>query len=297
MPAHTEQPSDQLIKLKLFLEKVKTEFILDNPDLSSWISDRNFSIESVSAVPEENKIHTKSVESELFAKLDTSSDRNADLATSISQEEYNSIIAKMIQLLQLPPGQLEEDSELYLEQQLSDILGIDVVATLDEHKLLYSTGTMQAEPHLKRSPTDSLAKHENLHEAGINTNRSKFGWFTTLQDFSQEVIDAEKYYISVPLYYYPDWNQNSSELKSWYRLRKIVVINPSEQIAVVGVVGNIGPNIVGRKQFGGSPELIQAGKIWSPHSAGKVLILFVDDPQNTVPLGPINFNQLFRNQS
>jgi hypothetical protein len=296
MPAIIQQPSDQLIKLKLFLEKSKTEFIADNPDLASWISDRNFTVHSISALPEEtdSSTVTSTVDSELLAKLDTSKDKNAGLASSISQEEYNSIMEKIVQLLQLPPGQLEEDSELYLEQQLSDILGFDLVATLDNHKLLYSTGIMQAEPHLKRSPTDTLSKHDNLHEAGMNSNRSKFGWFATSQELSKEIIESEKYHVSIPLYFYPDWAEKSKELKSWYKFRKIVIINPAEQIAVVGVIGNIGPNILGRKQFGGSPELIQAGKIWSPHSAGKVLAMFVDDPENTVPLGPINFNQLFK---
>ncbi len=298
MPAIIHQPSDQLIKLKLYLEKAKSEFISDNSELTSWISDRNFKVESISAltqVERQNSTHS-SVDSNLLQQLDTSKNKNAQLATSISQEEYTSIIDKMIQLLHLPPGQLEEDSELYLEQQLSDILGFDIVATLDSQKLLYSTGIMQAESHLKRSPTDTLQKHEDLPEADLNKNRSKFGWFSNSQELTNDIVAAEKYYISVPLYFYPEWNQNSKVLKNWYKFKKIVVVNPAEQIAVVGVIGNIGPNILGRKQFGGSPELIREGKIWSPRSAGRVLVMFVDDPENAVSLGAHKLDSIFKNR-
>jgi hypothetical protein len=72
----------------------------------------------------------------------------------------------------------------------------------------------------------------------------------------------------------------------------MIVINPAERLAVVGVVGDAGPAMWVKKQFGGSPEVIREGKIWSPKSRGKVILLFVNDPEDKVPLGPINLDEL-----
>lgn len=297
MSANTHNPpSDKLIKLKLFLEKQKTEFIAENNDLAEWMKDRGFQVDQLSFSKDEHSddvLLSKSVESEVLQNvINIKSDPN--LASKITAEEYQSIREKMIQLLTLPAGQLEEDSELYLEQQLSDILGIEVAGTIDNLRLIYSTGIMQAEPHLRRFPTDTLDKHSNFFEAGISQNRSVFGWLTSSPELSDEAVASEKYYISVPLYYLENWNTEYSQIKQWYKFRKVVVINPAEEIAVVARIGNIGPNTITRRQFGGSPELIHAGKIWSPRSSGKVILFFVNDPTNSVELGPINFGRLFK---
>lgn len=297
MSAISQPPSDQLLKLKLFLEKTKTDFVSENSELLEWMNDRKLQVDHLTFVQEletKQPPQIESVEAELVEKIKTIKNTDAPLASSISQEEYESIIEKMIELLRLPAGQLEEDSELYLEQQLSDILGFDVSANLDEHKLLFSTGIMKALPHLKRSPTDTLDKHTNFHEANINQNRSAFGWFSPSGELSQESIDQEKYYISVPLYYHMNWSLEYSELKKWYKFRKAVVVNPNNRIAVVCSIADIGPTTYTRHQFGGSPELIISGKIWSPNSAGHVLVLFVDDPQNKVPYGPIHLDTIFK---
>lgn len=288
-------PSDQLSKLRLFLEKKKTEFISENHDLIEWMQDRNFHVDQLSFSIEKNEqpqSPQNSVESELLqdiAVLNT----DPNLASEITLEEYQSIRQKMIELLQLPAGQLEENSELYLEQQLSDILGFDILGNIDGQRLIYSTGIMQGQPHLKRFPTDTLENHDSFSEAGIASIRSAFGWFSNSENISDEAVAAEKYYVSLPLYYLENWNTQYSELKKWYKFRKVVVINPVEEIAVVAAIGNIGPSTITRRQFGGSPELIHSGKIWSPGSAGKVILFFVNDPSNEVPLGPVHYGSVF----
>jgi hypothetical protein len=40
----------------------------------------------------------------------------------------------------------------------------------------------------------------------------------------------------------------------------MIVINPAEQVAVVGVVAASADQHVGEKQFGGSPEVIREGR-------------------------------------
>lgn len=213
-----------------------------------------------------------------------------ELTTQVSQEEYQEIMAKIVGFVNRPPGHLDKEEELYLEQQLSDILHFDVSAELEGHRLNQSLGIMGSEQHLMRFPGDDLAQHEVYQEAGIAPNRGAFGWFTENGQLTDEAIAREKYYFAVQLMYLPDWNENYKELKDWYKFRKMIVVNPAEAVAVVGVIGDAGPAQWVKKQFGGSPEVVREGKIWSPKSQGKVLLWFVDDPENKIPLGPIQLD-------
>ncbi len=212
------------------------------------------------------------------------------VALDISQQEHQEIIAKLSAYVNSPAGHLEKETELYLEQQLSEILGFKVRAELDGKRLNHSIGTMGAEQHLLRFPGDELQAHDAYLEAGIAPHRGAFGWFTQNGQLTKESILREKYYFAVQLMYLPGWGQDYQELKPWYKFRKMIVINPAEQVAVVGVVADAGPSMWVKKQFGGSPEVIREGRIWSPNSKGKVMILFIDDEEDQVPLGPISLD-------
>ena len=213
-----------------------------------------------------------------------------DLLSKITEQEHQEIIDKMNSYVNMSPGHLPEDEELYLEQQLTDMLGFEVTAELEGHRLNHSIGIMGGEQHLRRYPTDSLQEHDAYLEAGIAPNRGAFGWFTQNGELTKEAIQREKYYFAVQTLYLPDWNSGYQELKPWYKFRKMIAINPAEQVAVVGVVGDAGPALWVQKQFGGSPEVIREGKIWSRKSRGRVLLFFVDDPQNEISLGPRNLS-------
>jgi hypothetical protein len=217
-------------------------------------------------------------------------EKTKKVALDISEQEHQEIIAKLSSYVNSPAGHLERETELYLEQQLSEILGFKVRAELDGKKLNHSVGIMGSEQHLLRFPGDNLKEHDAYTEAGIAPNRGAFGWFTDNGQLTQESILREKYYFATQLMYLPEWNANYEDLKPWYKFRKMIVINPAEQVAVVGVVADAGPAMWVKKQFGGSPEVIREGKIWSPNSKGKVMILFIDDEENQVPLGPISLD-------
>lgn len=216
--------------------------------------------------------------------------KEANLALDISQGEHQEIMAKLVAYVNAPAGHLEGESEIYLEEQLSEVLGFAVRNQLEGQQLNHSIGIMGAEQHLKRFPGDTLADHDAYPEAGLAANRGAFGWFAQDGQLTPEAIMAEKYYFAVQLMYLSDWQNNYQQLKPWYKFRKMIVINPSEQVAVVGVVADAGPALWVQKQFGGSPEVIREGRIWSPKSRGKVLLLFVDDPENKVPLGPVGLD-------
>ena len=215
-----------------------------------------------------------------------------DLLSEISADERQAIMEKLGTIVQQPVGHLDRNEELYMEQQLSDMLGFEVAAELEGHRLNHSIGIMGGEQHLRRFPTDSLDQHDAYLEAGIAPNRGAFGWFTENGELTEDAISREKYYFAVQTLYLPDWNQNHAQLKPWYKFRKMIAINPAEQVAVVGVVGDAGPAQWVKKQFGGSPEIIREGKIWSPNSRGRVILLFVDDPTDSIPLGPIDLSIL-----
>lgn len=218
----------------------------------------------------------------------TGSAATAEVATLITQEEHQEIINKLQTVVKQPPGNLDRQEELYLEQQLSDMLGMPVAAELDGNRLNHTIGTMGGEQHLKRFPDDNLDQHDAYQESGIAPNRGAFGWFTEQGQLTAKAIQREKYYFAVQTLYLPNWNTDHARLKPWYSFRKMIVINPAEQVAVVGVVGDAGPALWVKKQFGGSPEVIREGKIWSSASRGRVILLFVDDPTDSIPLGPIS---------
>lgn len=217
-------------------------------------------------------------------------EKSRQVALDISEQEHQEVIAKLSSYVNSPAGHLERETELYLEQQLSEILGFKVRTQLEGQRLNHSIGIMGSEQHLLRFPGDKLEEHDAFREAGIAPNRGAFGWFTENGQLTEDSILREKYYFAVQLMYLPDWNQNHQELKPWYKFRKMIVINPVEKMAVVAVVADAGPAMWVKKQFGGSPEVIREGKIWSPNSKGKVMLLFVDDSENQIPLGPISLD-------
>lgn len=234
---------------------------------------------------------SKPVDAQVLEHMQSLEGEEADqLLTQVTVEERQAVLDKMKSQVQMPAGHLEKQEQLYLEQQLSDMLGFTVTAELEGHRLNHSIGIMGGEQHLKRYPTDDLSQHDAYRESGIAPNRGAFGWFTEQGQLTSDAILKEKYYFAVQTLYLPDWNSNHAALKPWYKFRKMIVINPADEVAVVGVVGDAGPAQWVKKQFGGSPEVIREGKIWSKQARGHVMLFFIDDPQNQVPLGPIDLN-------
>lgn len=293
----TSITSDQIKRIKQACVDVKKTFEEKHQDVIEWMSSHDFSFEDIRLASQQLLAATSfagavalnhpvvDMEIPQAKAAEPVSEPLVDLVTA---EEHDSIIQKLQSIVQMPPGHMEPETELYMEQQLSDMLGFEVTAELDGHRLNHSIGIMGGEQHLKRFPTDTLEKHIAVQEAGIAANRGAFGWFTEGGELTQRSIEREKYYFAVQTMYLPQWNQQHPSLKEWYKFRKMIVINPAEQTAVVGVVGDAGPAAWVKKQFGGSPEVIREAKIWSPKSKGRVLLFFVEDPSDTIPLGPIS---------
>ena len=294
----TKQASSDKIKLILQVcENAKQRFDEKHQDLIAWMKSNNISFSDVRTISQQllaatsfaGAIALNSPEEMLAVpQIQAQKKEKSELLATVTQEEHEEIMKKLESIVQMPPGHMEKETELYLEQQLSEILNFEVTAELEGQRLNHSIGIMGGEQHLYRFPGDSLAQHDAYQESGIAPNRGAFGWFTENGELTEKAIAREKYYFAVQTLYLPRWNSEHQILKPWYKFRKMIVINPAEKLAVVAVVGDAGPAAWVQKQFGGSPEVIREGKIWSPKSRGRILLLFVDDPDDKIPLGPIS---------
>jgi hypothetical protein len=303
MPATAKQPSSQLQKLHKYFGDKKDKFHKTHGETSKWLKTQAIDLSELrqnskqflaAASMAGSLVVNQPVDAIVADQIKGIESKQKDETLSeLSGEEHQAIIDKMKNYVNGPAGHLEAQEEVYLEQQLSDILGFEVTAELDNHRLNHSIGIMGGEQHLFRFPGDTLDQHDAFQEAGIAPNRGAFGWFTENGVLTDKAIQNEKYYFAVQTLYLADWNSNHRELKPWYKFRKMVVINPADQIAVVGVVGDAGPAQWVKKQYGGSPEIIREGKIWSKANRGRVILFFVDDPDDTIPLGPIEFGKDF----
>lgn len=176
----------------------------------------------------------------------------------------------------LTPSQEEEISRL-----LKEIYGINATASLDGNKLLQSYGRMGAEQHLPRWPGDTAAAHE-LPEKGITPGLGAWGY----------VGDSlvEKYYVAVQTLYLPNWLTETQRLSRWYKFRRVVVINPANGKVIIAAIADAGPAAWTGKHFGGSPEVMQYLEINYGKQNHPVILFFLDDKDNKVPLGPVEYN-------
>lgn len=216
----------------------------------------------------------------LHSKSEEQTTQRASQISSINRvhdEEYQFILTKMRELSVLPPHQFDPELALYLEQQLSEITGIEATSTLEGNRLLFQTGVIGALPHTKRAPTDTLARHEVLFEAGMRQTRSCYGWIPEAE---------ERYGIALPLVLFSPDPTKRTELKKWFKYRKVVLVNPHEERAVIAAVSDIQFTQTQKYQFGGSPEVMSALRAWSPKTQGRTLLFFVS-PNDTHPLGPV----------
>jgi hypothetical protein len=104
------------------------------------------------------------------------------------------------------------------------------------------------------------------------------------------MIQQEKYYVAVQTLYLPDWNTRLAYLRDWYKYRKVVLVNPKNGKVIVAVVADSGPGASTGKHFGGSPEVMEYLHMFDGKQRSGVVLFFVDDPDDKIPLGPLEQN-------
>ncbi len=205
-----------------------------------------------------------------------------------SNEFHQRLVEELLPFLPSKIGKIGPEQEKRICTILEKYLGFPVCFKLDGNQLNYYYAWTGLEQHLYRYPGDSLSTHDDDQDAGIAPGLGAWGYFAPSKGaMTQEDYLREKYYVAVQTLYLPDWFTNSEYLYNWYKYRKVIMVNPENGSACVAVVGDAGPANWTGKQFGGSPEIMKALDLKSGMQKGKVLLLFVNDPDNSIPLGPI----------
>lgn len=202
------------------------------------------------------------------------------------QTTPQSFLADVFQeLLPQRPRPLTHDEEIYLEGIINRTTGLDARTTFENQHLNTTYGFIGYEQHLKRYPGDQLANH-GLQTAGIAPGLGAWGHFApSKQALTPELENIERWYAVVQTMYLPNWNQDFSHLRDWYKYRKVLIVNTQNGNAVVASIADAGPAAWTGKSFGGSPEVMNALG-GSKYKKGPVVILFINDPENKIPLGP-----------
>jgi hypothetical protein len=224
---------------------------------------------------------------EVLASLTKAQEPTSDLPQKL-------LIDSLAKILPSAARPLSRNEEKYLEQIFENTLGVKAKATLEGEHLNTTYGYIGAEQHLKRYPGDSLYNHGegDVLTEGIAPGLGAWGYFAHSQtELTPRLENTEKWYAVAQTLYLPDWSRRQPYLADWYKYRKILIVNTVNGNAVVAALADSGPAAWTGKHFGGSPEVMEylGGK---RYKKGPVLFFFIDDPENKVPLGPIEYNKV-----
>ncbi len=216
----------------------------------------------------------------------------SDLKSPSGSPQQQVLLDAINQVLPKRIGPLDRGQEKSLEQIFENTMGVKAKGTLEGEHLNTTYGYIGAEQHLMRYPGDTMATHPKLPEKdeGMAPGRGAWGYFSYSRgDMAQDDIEREKWYAVVQTLYLPDWNTRQPYLRDWYKYRKVLVVNTVNGNAVIADIADSGPAAWTGKHFGGSPEVMNY--LGGPrYKKGPVIIFFVDDPNNQVPLGPVDYN-------
>lgn len=206
-----------------------------------------------------------------------------------------SLISQLSVMLPQNIRPLTIDEEQKIGQVLSDYFHVTARVEIFGKRLNRSYGIIGAEQHLARYPGDSMNTHfDTLEEAnqyyssGMAPGLGAWGYFAPSKTiFTQKDKEREKYYVAVQTFLVPDYNNRVSEYRDFFQFRKMLVVNPQNGKAVAVVIGDAGPAEWTGKHLGGSPEVMRYLERVDGALKGPVLYFFLDDPNDSIPLGPI----------
>lgn len=220
--------------------------------------------------------------------VEESKDKQKNNSIESSRESLTSVLKSTLPEQTRP---LYRNEEKFLEFVLLDLTGIKAKASLEGEHLNTTYGKIGIEQHLRRYPGDRLSEHGSTKDQkeGMAPGLGAWGYFApTKEALTPDLIEKEKWYAVVQTMYLPGWNTRQPHLKNWYKYRKVLIVNTENGKVVVAAIADSGPAAWTGKHFGGSPEVMDylGGDIYKK---GPVLMFFVDDPDNRVPLGPVEY--------
>ncbi len=232
------------------------------------------------------------------------------IAQTILPKNHNAVVESstpktkeqlLAELKKVIPEQVEplnEEQETKISGMFSEYFRIPVSAKFGEKRLNRSYGLIGAEQHLMRYPGDTMDSHfetaeeaQKFYASGMAPGRGAWGYFTQYREtLTASDIQREKYYIAVPTFMAPGWEDNVGKLYAHFKHRKMLVVNPENGKAIIVVIGDAGPAPWTGKHLGGSPEVMQYLERKDGGARGPVLYFFVNDPEDKISLGPISVN-------
>jgi hypothetical protein len=209
--------------------------------------------------------------------------------------EHMFVIADLSGMLPETVSALSPLQEAQITKYFSAAYGFAVKAEMNGKRLNRNYGYIGQEQHLVRFQGDTMATHFDTPEdaaqfgaQGMAPGRSAWGYFVPFgQTMTREDSDREKYYIAVQTFLAPGFMNNVGEYYDFFKYKKMLVVNPQNGRAIVTVIGDAGPASWTGKHLGGSPEVMQYLERVDGKQKGSVLYFFIDDPENKVPLGPV----------
>ena len=182
-----------------------------------------------------------------------------------------------------------------ISELLTKAYGFKVTVEIDQKELNTNYGWIGAEQHLYRFPGDNLSKHfesedqKKLYErSGIAPGLGAWRYFAdSANSLDERAILRERYYVVTQTFLASGYTSRVREYSNFFKYRKIMVFNPQNNQAVVGDIGDSGPAPWTGKQFGGSPEVMHILGLNNGPQKGLVLFFFIDDPEDKIPLGPL----------
>jgi hypothetical protein len=205
-----------------------------------------------------------------------------------------SLLTRLGEVLPKKTRPLTREEEKGLEGVLAGTVNIPAKATLEGEHLNTTYGLIGAEQHLRRFPGDTMTIHPRVPEddEGMAPGLGAWGYFARSKpNLTNDLVETEKWYAVVQTLYLPDWGRRQPYLRDWYKFRKVLIVNTQNGQAVVAAIADSGPAAWTGKHFGGSPEVMN--HLGGPrYKKGPVLVFFVDDPENKIPLGPVEYSSL-----
>jgi hypothetical protein len=234
--------------------------------------------------------------SPVAAKIPALSTSSAQISQIVDRKVF--LVYDLRNVLPSDVRPLTADEEKNVSEVLTRDFGIPVSAQSDGKRLNTTYGLIGQEQHLPRFPGDNVFTHfDNQSDAGnywsygMTPGLGAWGYFTDSSGtLTQQDIDREKYYIAVQTFLAPGFNSsNSKEYTDFFKYRKMLVVNPQNGKAMVADIADAGPSPWTGKQLGGSPEVMSYLERSDGSQRGPVLYFFIDDPNDTIPLGPVSY--------
>jgi hypothetical protein len=181
--------------------------------------------------------------------------------------------------------------------------GIKAVSELEGVTLNHQRGIVAGEQHLPLYPGDSIGNfYKNritgqladptAHLTGMVPGLPSWGYFTnSAKTVTKQDVDREQWYIAAQTFLAPGFRENPNKLYNFFKYRKMIMINPDTGMAVVVDIGDAGPSPSTGRSFGANNPVLMATGLGRQRT-GQVMVLFVDDPTDSIPLGPLTGTDL-----